>query len=56
MFNGNQSTVLMGKLEWLENNIQIINCTSRDHWGMTTTVNCIQEEIKVFDSIFYGDN
>ena len=53
-FNGFQSTLVMRKVGWLENNIQIVHCTSRHHWVMTTTVNCMQGEIKVFDSMFFN--
>jgi len=53
-FNGFQSTLVMRKVGWLENNIQIVHCTSRHHWVMTTTVNCMQGEVKVFDSTFFN--
>ena len=53
-FNGFQSTLVVRKLGQFENNIQIVHCASRHHWIMATTVNCIQGEVKIFDSIFFN--
>lgn len=53
-FNGFQSALVMRKVEQFENNIQIVHCADRHHWIMVTTVNCMQGEVKVFDSIFFN--
>ena len=51
-FNGFQSTLVIRKVGQFENNIQIVHCANRHHWMMATTVNCIQGEVKIFDSMF----
>ena len=53
--NGFQSTLVVRKaVGHFENNIQIIHCASRHHWIAAITVNCTQQEVKVYDSIFFN--
>jgi len=55
--NGLESTLLQGKeiartKEMVENKLQIVYCTSREHWIVATTVNNRNGEVLIFDSVF----
>ena len=54
---GLESTLLQQKSSSLskdsiQNRIQILFCKERKHWIMATTINCPQNEVKVYDSLF----
>lgn len=53
--NGLQSTLLQEKdVKRIssKNKLQIIFCKERKHWVVATTINCIHDEVKVYDSLF----
>ena len=55
--NGLQSTLLQAKqLNLTEsetsNKIQIIHCYSRHHWIVASTVGCVLNQVKIYDSSF----
>ena len=54
IFGGFHSTLLQGRVlvKDFANNIQIVHCSTRNHWITTTTVKCKLGEVKVFDSLF----
>ena len=54
---GLESTLLQQKSSSLskdsiQNRIQILFCKQRKHWIKATTINCTQNEVKVYDSLF----
>ena len=56
--NGLQSTLLQAKqLNLTEsetsNKIQIIHCYSRHHWIVASTVGCVLNQVKIYDSSFH---
>ena len=53
-FGGFHSTLLQGRVlvKDFANNIQIVYCSTRNHWITTTIVKCKLGEVKVFDSLF----
>ena len=55
--NGLQSTLLQEKVitvtkSELQNKLQVIFCKERQHWIVATTINCNENEVKVYDSLF----
>ena len=50
--NGLRSTLYQGKVQEIENSVQVIYYLSRFHWITVTTLNCKAEEVRVFDSAF----
>ena len=55
--NGLQSTLLQEKAmtvtkSELQNKLQVIFCKERQHWIVATTINCDENEVKVYDSLF----
>ena len=50
--NGLRTTLYQGKMQEVENSIQVIHCPSRFHWITVTTMNCKANKVRVFDSTF----
>ena len=55
--NGLQSTLLQEKVitvtkSELQNKLQLIFCKERQHWIVATSINCNENEVKVYDSLF----
>jgi len=40
--------------EMVENKLQIVYCTNREHWVVVTTINNHNGEVLIFDSVFSG--
>jgi len=49
---GLRLTLYNGKFQDIENNVQIVHCSTRHHWITVTTLNCKAGEVKIFDSLF----
>ena len=55
--NGLELTLLQGKKvvntkEMVQNILQIVYCTDREHWVVATTINNRNGEVLIFDSVF----
>ena len=55
---GLQSTLLQEKLftgtsEKLKNKLRVIFCKEQKHWILVTTIGCCNNEVKVYDSLFF---
>lgn len=54
---GLQSTLLQAKkvfltAEQVQNKLQVVHCLERDHWIVATNVNCDNNFVKVYDSLY----
>ena len=45
--NGLLTTLYQGKMQEIENSVQVVYCPSRFHWIIVTTLNCKAGEVRV---------
>ena len=50
--NGLRTTLYKGKIPEIENSVQIVHCLARHHWITVSTIDCMDVEVRVFDSLF----